>query len=204
MATRGTYRVEDKVLYNHWDNYPQGAAVHFLNILKTQGNFSLKSFLKCDEGVNFGFANSIFDGPAEYFYEINRQSNGEIYVGVCDVVGNYKDGYDLSLRKVYEMSDFINDRFKKNFTDPSGEDANEIEQNRVLRYLVNPYSERVGYITVKMARERVKSLMKKIGHLILTGNRVAISSALEDIESMLIALDDEKAMETFKKLFNKI
>ena len=59
MATRATYKIDGKLLYNHWDNYPSGAACHFLNVLSTQGDLSLKSFIKCDKDVNFSFADSI-------------------------------------------------------------------------------------------------------------------------------------------------
>lgn len=69
MATRGTYQVDDFLFYNHWDNYPSGAASHLLDVVKTQGNFTPFSIIR---GMPVSPAHTKFDGPAEHHYEIRN------------------------------------------------------------------------------------------------------------------------------------
>ena len=200
MATRGTYQVEGTVLYNHWDNYPQGAACHFLNILSTQGDFTLKSFIKCEERVNFSFATSIYDGPAEYFYKLDKKENGEIFVTVYPIIFDEKGNDKLGSSNTYEMSQFINDRFKKNFTEPEGEDKKEIEDSRVLK----TGTTHIRYITVKNARKKFLELMAQAQNQLLNGCKGNASFTYSQAKDTLIALEDTRQLENFKKYFSKI
>jgi hypothetical protein len=202
MATRGTYQVDGKLLYNHWDNYPQGAACHFLDILKTQGNLSLKSFMKCDERVNFEFTNSIFDGPAEYFYKLDKKDNGEIFVTVYNIILDERGSDKLGSSTIYEMSNFINDRFKKNFTEPNGEDKKEIEDSRVLR--LESISGKISYITVKNAHGEFQRLMQEAQRNLLSGGVGNARYSYSRAKDILIALDETKGLENFEKYFSKI
>lgn len=51
MATRGTYQINDITLYNHWDNYPEGAAVLFEKMLLQSGcyNLTAEAFLRANK-----------------------------------------------------------------------------------------------------------------------------------------------------------
>ncbi len=70
MATRGTYRVDGKLLYNHWDNYPEGAALQLLECIKKHGDLKLFSVIRGMDKIKE--TNSIYDGPAEYHYIIEK------------------------------------------------------------------------------------------------------------------------------------
>lgn len=70
MATRGTYLIEGSLNYNHWDNYPSGAAHHLLKVAEKSGSFDLYSCIRGMEGLKK--TGSIFNGRAEYYYEINN------------------------------------------------------------------------------------------------------------------------------------
>lgn len=69
MATRGTYKVEGMLLYNHWDNYPEGTAMQLLEVIKKHGDLSLFSVIRGMEGMLR--TGSIYDGPAEFHYVIS-------------------------------------------------------------------------------------------------------------------------------------
>jgi hypothetical protein len=69
MATRGTYNIDGMICYNHWDNYPTGAASHILGTIKKCGAIDLFSMVRGMDRLEKG--QSIFDGPAEFHYKIN-------------------------------------------------------------------------------------------------------------------------------------
>jgi hypothetical protein len=71
MATRGTYKVENTLLYNHWDNYPAGAANHFLEVIKKHHNLDLFSIIRGMERAEKG--TNIYDGPAGFHYVIEKE-----------------------------------------------------------------------------------------------------------------------------------
>ena len=200
MATRGTYQVEGTVLYNHYDNYPQGAACHFLNILSTQGDFTLNSFIKCEKRVNFSFATSIYDGPAEYFYKLDKKESGEIFVTVYPIIFDEKGNDKLGSSYTYEMSDFINERFKKNFAEPEGEGKKEIEDSRVLK----TGTTHIRYITVKNAHKEFQRLMAQAQNQLLNGCKGNASFTYSQAKDVLIALEDTRQLENFEKYFSKI
>lgn len=199
MATRGTYKIDGKLLYSHWDNYPSGAACHFLNVLSTQGDLSLKSFIKCDKDVNFSFADSIFDGPAEFHYQLEKV-DGEIIVKVYQIIMDEKGRDKLGSSNTYELSDFINTLYKKNFSEPDGEDKETIEQNRVLK--IQGFN--VTYTTVKGAKEEFNKLMQEAQKHLLNGFTGNARSSYSRSKALLIALDDEVALSNFMKYFDNI
>lgn len=74
MATRGTYRFSEAagiIVYNHWDNYPMGAASHFIKAIETNNRLDLFSFVRGVGGAEI--ANSLYDGRAEYSYKVNAK-----------------------------------------------------------------------------------------------------------------------------------
>ena len=71
MATRGTYLIDGKLCYNHWDNYPSGAAAQLFNVLDKFGSLDLFS---CIRGMDkLEPTKSKFDGRAEYHYVISGE-----------------------------------------------------------------------------------------------------------------------------------
>lgn len=47
MATRGTYQIDgNPMLYNHWDNYPSGTAVHLAEVIKAHGKLDYFSVIR--------------------------------------------------------------------------------------------------------------------------------------------------------------
>jgi hypothetical protein len=102
MSTRGTYNVENTLLYNHWDNYPSGASYHFIEVIKKCGNLSLFSIIRGMERVEK--ATSKFDGPADFHYEIKDQRI------ICYSIAYDKD--ELTYRSSGSVEEWINDNFK--------------------------------------------------------------------------------------------
>lgn len=101
MATRGTYQIIDKtdygssvtsgLLYNHWDNYPEGAAWHISCVLKQAGGrLSYVDMIRCqfENGPEFTPTTSKFDGPAEWHYNIEIEGDKEIFITVYKVTSD--------------------------------------------------------------------------------------------------------------------
>jgi hypothetical protein len=109
MSTRGTYMIEGKLLYNHSDNYPSGAAWHLFQVLEQHGTIDFVSMIRTNNGhrqygPDFKPTGSIYDGPAEYHYVITKP-DGKIFVEV------YKIPYDskgLQFVEKLELHEFIN------------------------------------------------------------------------------------------------
>jgi len=198
MATRGTYKVDGKLLYNHWDNYPSGAARHFLNILKTQGSLSLKSFLKCDEGCNFDFTNSIFDGPAEWHYVIEDEGKGSYGVEVYKIIMDESGKDKKVFKNYYELQDFININFPQNFTEPMGEDRNEIEENVVVK-VVSKYSNNVRYSTRKDLEKELQIKLNTAQMQLLNGHTGNASYTYSEASQLMVALEKDILIKSYNK-----
>jgi len=71
MATRGTYKLDglSHIMYNHWDNYPSGTANHLLEVAKNHHSFTWEHIVRGISGMYS--TDSIYDGPAEFHYEIS-------------------------------------------------------------------------------------------------------------------------------------
>ena len=82
MATRATYRFAssnpqrndgDITIYNHWDNYPAGAAEHFFQALVHSGEYGLlraESFIRGNERAEITESHEIH-GDTDYRYDID-------------------------------------------------------------------------------------------------------------------------------------
>lgn len=80
MATRATYKFSSKsandgevFIYNHWDNYPAGAAEHFFQALVHSGEYGLlkaESFIRGNERAEITESHEIH-ADTEYRYDID-------------------------------------------------------------------------------------------------------------------------------------
>ena len=80
MATRATYKFSSKsandgevFIYNHWDNYPAGAAEHFFQALVHAGEYGVlraESFIRGNERAEITESHDIH-GDTEYRYDID-------------------------------------------------------------------------------------------------------------------------------------
>jgi hypothetical protein len=68
MSTRGTYKIDGTLCYNHHDNYPSGAAFHMLKVINKCNSVDLFSCIRGMERLEL--TSSIYDGRAEYHYVI--------------------------------------------------------------------------------------------------------------------------------------
>jgi hypothetical protein len=103
MATRGTYKVDGVLLYNHWDNYPSGARAQLSKVLEKYGNLDLFSVIRGME--NIMPTKSVYDGPAEFHYVIENH-----YIKMYDIQGDS----ELTLIDHGTIEDWINRGVKKN------------------------------------------------------------------------------------------
>lgn len=99
MATRGIYKVENQLLYNHWDNYPVGAAYHLSKVASTQHKFDLFSVIRGMSETSP--ANSIYNSGAEYYYEIFIK-NDKYFIN-C-----YTIEIDRDAKKLHSSGELIN------------------------------------------------------------------------------------------------
>ena len=119
MATRGTYQVDkNQLLYNHWDNYPSGAASHFIDVIKKSHNLDFFSIIR---GMDVKPASSKFDGPAEFYYEIDNKAKkitcfSISYDSATDTdsihyhsSGSFIDWINDNIKKALEPSDNVDD-----------------------------------------------------------------------------------------------
>ena len=88
MATRGTYQFVDAdtkvTLYVHWDNYLEGAAVYFYNMLTkpSKGNLATQ-FIRAVDGAEITKSHA-YHGDTEYQYTINGK-DADAYLVVKSV-----------------------------------------------------------------------------------------------------------------------
>jgi hypothetical protein len=126
MATRGTYNVENTLLYNHWDNYPSGASCHFIEVIKKCGNLSLFSIIRGMERAEK--ATSKFDGPAEFHYDIKDQKI------ICYSIAYDKD--ELIYHSSGTIEEWINDHFKVS----NLEETDDINDYKIIKLADNRYN----------------------------------------------------------------
>ena len=79
MSTRGGYQINGVNMYNHWDNYPSGAAILFFNTLKKYHKIDLFSFVRANETVEL--SSDLVKSGQEYVYKFN--SGKFQYYSVC-------------------------------------------------------------------------------------------------------------------------
>lgn len=137
MATRGIYKVENVLLYNHWDNYPSGAANHFIEVIRKSGNLSLFSVIRGMDRTEP--ADSIFYGGAEYYYEIEK-----------DRISCYKLGKEKVLISCNSIVNWINDNVREIL-----EESDNVEDYTIVQLSENKYS------TVSQVREDATKLYNK-------------------------------------------
>lgn len=122
MSTRGTYKFKgnrkdllpDTFIYVHYDNYPEGAAVHFYNLLTnpSKGNMATQ-FIRANEHAEIT-KNHECHGDTEYRYEI--EGYGPEAIVTCKQ--GYGDESDGSYHKPWivvasePLHSFINSRTK--------------------------------------------------------------------------------------------
>ena len=147
MATRGIYNINGVRCYNHWDNYPTGAARHLLDTILSQRKIDLFAMARAMPGLV-----QVFDdahAEEEYEYWINSEA-GTIQV------------YEVNdLKPVFQyqqtIEDFINDRMaegeafaqKHNMTT-----LNEGESLELIRVIKDKYG---LYSTVKQLQEEYEA-----------------------------------------------
>lgn len=133
MATRGIYQIGNVTLYNHWDNYPMGAAFHLLNALKEQHELSLFSLIrgvKESDLHSLNYSVELDLWGAEYFYEITEDH----FINVYEISEKQKK-FLVSTKPVI---DFINEQVRLYFT-LKYNDADEIIEDYLLVKLNNHY-----------------------------------------------------------------
>jgi hypothetical protein len=98
MSTRGTYKIDGMLLYNHHDNYPSGTAYHLIETIKTHKNLHLfsviRSMTRAEKITHTNYGQ-------DYHYDITEN---EI---IC-----YK--YDIDDNKNLHSSDTIENWINKN------------------------------------------------------------------------------------------
>jgi|688.fasta_scaffold392303_2 hypothetical protein len=133
MATRGIYQIGNTTLYNHWDNYPMGAAFHLCNALKEQHELSLCSLIRgikeC-EIHSLIYYNNLDLWGAEYFYEITEDHFVHVYE-----IGENDNKLNVSTKPVI---DFINQEVRLYFATKQN-DPNENINDYLLVKINNHY-----------------------------------------------------------------
>lgn len=174
MATRGTYKVEGKLLYNHWDNYPEGAANHFKEVIKQHGNLTFVSLIKGGEGTGFAPTDSIFDGPAKFHYVITKDGN-KTFIEINAIPF---DADKIVYQEKVELSEFINKWVKEDPIIQTG----------------------YQYMTITKARELAQSKLGNAMAWLLRGHTGNASGELKEAAEMYRLLGDTKLIEGYNKL----
>ena len=110
MATRGHYIFNNKtIIYNHWDNYPEGAAILLNRMLLEQSGDWAARFVRANTSAEI--TNGEFYGGAEYNYYIDTNTKS---IKVMTV--SWDDKTDQETETEFftgSIYDFINEYFPK-------------------------------------------------------------------------------------------
>lgn len=118
MATRATYQIGDTTFYCHWDGYPRGAALRFINMVKAKVSFDKKEIdgmVQAKGGYPFAFIRGNLDaepteshdahGDTEYRYTLKIEDRGAVLVSV-DKYDNKSDDWEVYCTNV-DLAEFI-------------------------------------------------------------------------------------------------
>jgi hypothetical protein len=79
MATRGTYEIDNRVFYCHWDNYPEGAALRFNKMLECKNGDLAHRFVRGNHDAQLTESHDIH-GDTEYKYRVWRDPDGIVQI----------------------------------------------------------------------------------------------------------------------------
>jgi hypothetical protein len=190
MATRGTYKVNGTLLYNHWDNYPSGTAYQLIKTIEKCNNLELFSVIRGMERIEP--TNSIFDGRAEYYYEIDNY-NKKIS---CYSIPYDKDTIVLISSNSFE--NWLNDNIKNNL------ESNDNPEDYTIIKLRDNY-----YCTLTQVREQIKFKYEQAKTMTDAGYIGNASSTFSDLFKLInksgLNFDDIKKeyLETYAPMFVK-
>lgn len=108
MATRGHYIFDNKtIIYNHWDNYPEGAAILINRMLLQNGGDWAARFVRANESAEI--TNGEFYGGAEYNYYIDTKARTVKVMAI-----GWDDATEKETESVFydgSIYDFVNEYF---------------------------------------------------------------------------------------------
>lgn len=115
MATRGIYIIDGLVIYNHWDNYPSGAAKFFYDALSSpnkKGGFLAQFIRTCAEAEPQPKDNArkspdklMMSWGAEYLYEVTDDGQQvKVYSNPLADWGNVRMIGECSMRQFIESN----------------------------------------------------------------------------------------------------
>ena len=91
MGTRGTYEIEDRVFYCHWDNYPEGAGRRFNKMLECKDGDLAHRFVRGNHDAELTESHELH-GDTEYKYRVWRDRDG-----VVQIIWNERDMLSTAL-----------------------------------------------------------------------------------------------------------
>ena len=107
MSTRGTYNINGFMFYVHYDNYEEGAAGYFVDMIddyvRTQRGMQ-NSFVRANQYAEMTNENKEAYGDTEYHYDITRNDKGEYEL----VVSHREWGEGWRVIHNGMLTDFIN------------------------------------------------------------------------------------------------
>lgn len=171
MATRAIYQIENLQFYNHWDNYPQGAALHLLDVFKKYEKMDVLSFVRGVDSVEVLSPNK-FDVGEEYVYHLYLADSKDIpnsaerqfhqkewMIEAYSVQNEYShnrtgEGEKYIKTLIYNglLIEWINSQLKARLDFVNAYTPEEIEDNTLVRL---PYDR---ITTQKIAREKIVEL----------------------------------------------
>jgi hypothetical protein len=195
MSTRGTYRVEEKLLYNHFDNYPAGAAMHFLKVVEQGKALNYVNLIRNTESCDFQPAQSIFDGPAEFHYKI-KVKDGKTMIETNKI--KYESDDFIYVDDV-ELDVFINRELKKHC-----DNEKEYKENEVLK-ISHKYANCTSYGTRKYFTEkRNKMFDSAMAMLMIHGGVGNASGEMHEVGELTTVLNDARFAENYNKFIAPI